>query len=177
LIVDVRPKVELEICGREKRSALENLFQLYVHDFSDFMAPEKQVDVQDDGRFPHYPPLDAYWRDADHEVAFIRAGGALAGFVLINGHAHSGEPCDFSMAEFFVVRKYRRHGVGHAAALAAITARPGQWDIAVSRRNLGAQAFWRRVAAEIAGDAVEALDRNDDLWNGLILRFRVPAAA
>ncbi len=166
-------EVTLELAGPERRETLDNLFQLYAHDFSDLMAPGMQVDVKEDGRFPRYPPLDGYWRDPDHEVLLIRTDGALAGFALVNSYAHSGEPCDFSMAEFFVVRKYRRGGVGQAAALSAIGARPGQWDIAVSRRNLGAQAFWRHVAASAASGEVEELDRDDDLWDGLILRFRV----
>jgi len=162
--------VTLETAGPEGRATLENLFQLYAHDFSDFLA--SQVDLQDDGRFPPYPPLEAYWREPGHEVLFVRADGALAGFVLINAHAHSGQPCDFSMAEFFVVRKWRRAGVGLSAALAAIGARPGQWDIAVARRNLPAQPFWRQVARAVAGEAVTELDRNDNHWNGPILRFR-----
>jgi predicted acetyltransferase len=164
--------IALEPAGPEHRQTLKNLFQLYVHDFSDLMAPGKQVDLQADGRFPHYPPLDGYWREADHEVLLIWVNGALAGFVLINGHAHSGEHCDFSMAEFFVVRKYRRSGVGLAAAIAAIGARPGQWDVAVARRNVGALAFWRHVAAAVAGDQVEELDRDDALWDGAILRLK-----
>jgi len=165
--------VTVESAGPGYRPALENLFQLYVHDFSDFMAPGKQVDVGEDGRFPPYPPLAAYWREPDHEVLLIRAGGALAGFALVNREAHSGEPCDFSMAEFFVMRKYRRGGVGMAAALQVVGARPGQWDIAIARRNTAALAFWRRVAAAVAGAAVEELDRDDGLWNGWILRFSV----
>jgi predicted acetyltransferase len=162
--------VTLERARADQRPVLENLFQLYVHDFSDFMA--KQVDLGEDGRFPPYPPLEAYWREPDHEVLFIRADDALAGFVLVNRHAHSSQPCDFSMAEFFVARKWRRAGVGKTAALAVIAARSGQWDIAVARRNIPAQPFWRQVAEAVAGEAVEEIDQDDANWNGLILRFR-----
>jgi predicted acetyltransferase len=165
-------EVTVELARPEHRQTLDNLFQLYVHDFSDFMAPAGQIDLQDDGRFPPYPPLAGYWREPDHEVLLIRVDGALAGFALVNARAHSGEPCDFSMAEFFVVRKYRRSGVGHAAALQVLAARPGQWDIAVARRNTGALPFWRRVASAAAGASVDELDGNDELWNGWILRFR-----
>jgi len=61
-----------------------------------------------------------------------------------------------------------------AAAVAAIGKRPGQWELAVSRKNSGAQAFWRGVAGDLAApDTLEELDQADDLWNGLIIRFRV----
>ena len=94
--------------------------------------------------------------------------------MLINDYSHSGRPIDFSVAEFFVVRKHRRGGVGRAAAAAAIAPRPGQWELAVARTNAGAQAFWRGVAAELAADgAVEESLQDDDRWNGLILRFVV----
>jgi len=164
--------VTLEAAGPERRETLDNLFQLYVHDFSDFMAAGKQVDVREDGRFPPYPPLSAYWREPDHEVMLIRVGGALAGFALVNAVSHSGLPLDHAVAEFFVVRKHRRAGVGFAAAMQTVRARPGQWEMAVARRNAAALPFWRRVASAIAGSAVEEIDRDDELWDGPIVRFR-----
>ena len=165
-------KVELELCGPHKRPTLENLFQLYTHDFSEFWTDRPDGELEEDGRFPQYVHLDSYWIDADRTPLLIRAGGHVAGFVLINTFSHSGLPIDFSVAEFFVVRKHRRAGVGFAAATQVLRARPGLWEMAVARRNTGALPFWRRVAASVAGPSVEELDRDDDLWNGLILRFR-----
>ena len=168
------PKVELEP-AHDRREAVENLFQFYVHDFADFWA-ERQVDFAEDGRFPTYPPLAAYWSEADAEPLLIRADGKIAGFVLIDRHSHSGLPTDFNMGEFFVARHYRREGVGRDAALAAIRTRPGRWEIAVARRNTPAQTFWRGVAAAVAQGPVEEIDQDDDRWNGLILRLAVQTA-
>jgi predicted acetyltransferase len=165
-------EVTLEVVGAERAETLSNLFQLYVHDFTDFWT-ERRVELQEDGRFPPYPPLQTYWREADRQALLIRADGALAGFVLLDGHGHSGRPTDFNVGEFFVARHYRRGGVGRAAALTVLRARPGQWEIAVARRNTGAQAFWRGVAEAAASGPVEAIDQDDDHWNGLVLRFRV----
>ena len=106
-------------------------------------------------------------------MLLIRAGGALAGFALVNRFAHSGLPIDHSVAEFFVVRRRRRAGVGFAAATQIVRDRPGLWEAAVARRNTAALPFWRRVAAAAAAAArVEELDRDDELWNGWIVRFR-----
>lgn len=167
------PNVELEPVGRERRQTLTNLFQLYAHDFSEqwFDRPEGELD--EDGRLEEYGYLDSYWSEPDREVMLIRADGRLAGFAMVNTYSHSGLPLDHQIAEFFVARKHRRSGVGRAAALAIIGERPGLWELAVARRNPGAQAFWRRVAANVASGEVEELDRDDDRWNGLILRFRV----
>lgn len=165
------PTIRLDPAGGQ-RAAVENLFQFYVHDFSDFWA-ERQVEFGEDGRFPAYPPLAAYWSEASAEPLLIRVDGKLAGFVLIDRHTHSGQRVDFNMGEFFVARPYRREGVGREAALAAIRARSGQWEIAVARRNLPAQPFWRAVAQSCAVGAVDEIDQDDARWNGLILRFVV----
>jgi predicted acetyltransferase len=164
--------VTLEAVGAERAETLSNLFQLYVHDFADFWM-ERRAELQEDGRFPPYPPLQSYWTEPDHEALLIRADGQLAGFVLLNCHSHSGLATDFSVGEFFVARHYRRSGVGRTAAVAAMCVRPGRWEVAVARRNTGAQAFWRGVADEAAAGPVEALDQDDDRWDGLILRFDV----
>jgi predicted acetyltransferase len=164
-------EVTLETAGPERRETLTNLFQLYAHDFSEqwFDRPEGELD--ENGRLEEYGLMDSYWSEPNREAMLIRADGRIAGFVMVNDHAHSGLPLDYSIAEYFVARKHRRSGVGRAAALAVISARPGLWELAVARRNVGAQHFWRKVAAELATGPVEELDRDDDRWNGLILRF------
>ena len=166
------PEVSVHRAGPEKARALSNLFQLYVHDFSEWWNGEAWGEIGEDGRFAPYP-LEPYFRQPDRSTHLIRVDGELAGFALIDADAHSGEPADFNMAEFFIVRKHRREGVGRAAALALIRERPGAWEIAVVRKNLAAQPFWRSVAAAAAAGEVEELDRSDASWNGLILRFWV----
>jgi len=165
-------QVTLETAAPERRAALENLFQLYTHDFSDFWTDREDGELEEDGRFPAYVYLDSYWTELDRTPFLIRAGGRLAGFALINRFSHSGLPLDHAVAEFFVVRKHRRSGVGFAAATQIIGARPGLWELAVARRNTGALPFWRRVTSAIAGPAVEEINRDDTLWDGPILRFR-----
>lgn len=165
-------KVELEPCGPERRPTLETLFQLYIHDFSEFWAGTDRGELQEDGRFPDYPYLDRYWSEPGRSAWLIRADGHLAGFAMLGGVSHSGLPADHDMAEFFVARKHRRSGVGFTAASQLIRARPGQWEIAVVRANVAALGFWRRVA-EAAAPRVEELDLADGRWNGAILRFQV----
>jgi predicted acetyltransferase len=49
------------------------------------------------------------------------------------------------MAEFFVMRKYRRLGIGRKAALALLTQFPGPWQVRQQLTNPTATAFWRTV--------------------------------
>ena len=165
--------VTLHIIEPAQKPVLENLFQLYIHDFSDFWGGREDGELQEDGRFPAYESLDSYWSEPGRTPLFIRTEGFLAGFALINAFSHSGLPVDHAVAEFWVARKHRRFGVGLAAAVKILGHRPGQWEMAVARKNTGALPFWRKVATEVAGPRVEEIDRNDALWNGPIVRCRV----
>ena len=158
---------------RTERAAIENLMQLYVHDFSEQWAGEARGEVSDDGRFEPYP-LDAYWREADHIPLLVRVGGRLAGFVLVDAESHSGRLLDRNVAEFFILRKHRRAGVGAMAAHAVFGRYPGVWEAAVARRNAAALAFWRKAVGGCPGAReIEEIDRTGPDWNGPVLRFRI----
>lgn len=162
--------VTLEPVGAERAETLSNLFQLYVHDFSDFWET-RRVEIGEDGRFPPYPPLARYWTEPDRRAFLIRADGRVAGFATLDRESHAGASVDHNVGDFFVARPYRRQGVGLAAARLLFSGRPGRWEIAVARRNLGALAFWRTVAAQ-AGATTER-DRADTVWNGTVLQLSV----
>ena len=152
---------------------LQNLFQLYTHDFSEFWAVSAHGELGADGRYADYP-LEPYFTRAGWSAWLLTAGEAPAGFALINDMAHSGLAARRSMAEFFVARKHRGQGAGRAAARALIAAEPGSWEIAVARANTGALAFWRKVAGACAAGPVEELDVASPDWNGPVLRFEAP---
>ena len=157
---------------------IDNLMQLYTHDFSDFWAGTARGDLNSDGRFEAYP-LDEYWTRPDWSALLIRRNQVLAGFALINDKTHSGETADRNMAEFFILRKHRGQGVGQAAAELAFSSFAGAWEVAVARKNLQAQDFWRSTirnagkASQNAGRAsnIREMDLQSDLWNGPIFRF------
>jgi len=166
--------IDVAVARPDERAAIENLFQLYVHDFSEFWAGRPDGELGDDGRFEPYPYLDAYWRDADRVPLLLRLDGRLVGFALLNAVGHGGGPVDRNMAEFFVVRKHRRGGVGTAAARAVFSRYPGQWEAAVARANTAAVAFWRHAVSgcpEVTD--IEELDVNSPAWNGPVIRFRI----
>jgi predicted acetyltransferase len=167
--------VQLTLAAASDQAVLDNLMQLYVHDFSEQWAGRPDGELDGDGRFSDYP-LDAYWRDPGHMAFLIRAEGNLAGFVLINDVSHAGRPVDRNMAEFFIVRKHRRAGLGTLAAHQIFSRYPGNWETAVARRNVAALAFWRRAVRQ--HPLVTDIDENDiatPAWNGPVIRFRVRA--
>lgn len=166
-------RVCLERGEPSQRATLANLVQLYIHDFSEFLSVKQKLAVEEDGRFADLLRLDEYWSAADRSVWFIRAGGQLAGFALLNRHSHCNRPVDFNMGEFFVMRTFRRDGIGARAAIDLIQMHPGQWEIAVSARNPPALAFWPRVMAAARVSDVETLQGDGKTWTGPITRFVV----
>jgi predicted acetyltransferase len=137
----------LEPIAREQASVLGNLFELYAHDFSEYVA----LDIRPDGRFG-LVPSEAWWTEPGHFPFFIRTGQSLCGFALAReGSRVTGEAGVMDVAEFFVLRGVRRKGMGGRAARALFAAFPGRWEVRVRRRNAPALAFWGRVAEERSG--------------------------
>ena len=164
-------RVSLERGQPSQRETLANLVQLYIHDFSEFLSTKRKLSVEEDGRFADLLRLEDYWTEADRSVWFIRAGGELAGFALLNARSHCERPVDFNMGEFFVMRTFRRDGIGARAAIDLIQMHPGQWEIAVSARNPPALAFWPRVITSADAREVEQIEGDGEAWTGPIWRF------
>jgi predicted acetyltransferase len=93
--------ISLRPATRAERVAVENLMQLYAHDWSEL----RPLEVGDDGRFAPYP-LDVYWEDDWRHPLLIRADDRIAGFALISARSRlTGAAGVFDMAEFFVLRR------------------------------------------------------------------------
>jgi predicted acetyltransferase len=130
----------------EDNALLENLLELYIHDLS---AAFPHIAMGADGRFG-YPHLPRYWTERDRRFAYlIHHDSQIAGFVLVTrGSPLSEDPEVYDVAEFFVLRRYRRSGVGRRAALLLWRALPGKWIVRVSEASPSALEFWGSVIAE-----------------------------
>lgn len=131
--------VSLERATPDMAPLLQNLLELYIHDLSEIFP----VELGPDGRFG-YERLPLYWAEPAARHAFlIKCGTRVAGFVLaMRGSPATEDPNDLDVAEFFVLRSYRRSGVGRQAAFALWDTVPGQWTVRVSEANRAGLAFW-----------------------------------
>jgi len=146
-------EVVLEPATLRDTAVLSNLLELYSHDLSDVFALEPGAD----GRFG-YGKLPLYWSEPENRFPFlIRAGARLAGFALVTrGSPASDDPNDFDIAEFFVLRRHRRSGVGRQAAFLLWSRFAARWIVRVSEGNRKGLRFWANVIAEYtSGTAVE----------------------
>ncbi|MEJ7679877.1 MAG: hypothetical protein WKG06_18870 [Segetibacter sp.] len=69
------------------------------------------------------------------------------GFVLVR-FIESAERIYFSIAEFFIMKKYRQEGIGKAAAGQIFNMHKGLWEVYQMESNKPAQMFWKKVIDE-----------------------------
>lgn len=130
--------------SEEYKDVLKNLMQFYIYDFSEYV----NCDVEEDGLFGAYPSLEDYWKEENHRFPYvIRKDGKYVGFVLVR-LIESEERNYFSIAEFFIMRKYRREGIGKAVAKQIFNLHKGHWEVYQKESNKPAQPFWNRIIDE-----------------------------
>jgi predicted acetyltransferase len=147
----------------EHEPVLANLLELYAHDFSEFM----DLEIGPDGRFG-YQHLPLYWKEEDRYPFLILGSGNLAGFAFVRkGSQLSGNLETWDMTEFFVLRGYRRLGVGTKAAHVIWKKLPGTWEIRVRERNRGAKAFWAGAVDTFTDKKIDpiAYEKEGELWH------------
>ena len=143
--------VEVVEAAEEDRGLIENLAQLYVHDFSEILG----FDVGPSGRFEP-PAALREWPTEQRRCFIIRADGCPAGFALVGMYSVLSQSTDVTdMNEFFVLRKCRRHGVGRTAAHKLFDMFPGRWEVREVGPNVAAQAFWRKIIGDYTGGNYE----------------------
>jgi predicted acetyltransferase len=150
-----QPSAHIEVtpAGPEQESILANLLELYAHDFSEF----HDLEIGADGRFG-YKHLPLYWCEPGRHPFLVWVEGKLAGFVLVKrGSEVSGNETVWDMAEFFVLRGYRRRGIGTHVAHEVWRRFPGKWEVRVMQSNISAQHFWARAISIFMGEAVQAV--------------------
>lgn len=157
-------KLEIQRIPIEQKSVLRNLIELYSHDCSEF----NDDDIGEHGFFG-YKYIDHYWTESGRHPFLIWADGKLAGFVLVRQC-----PVDVHrIAEFFIMRKYRRMGLGEEVACRIFKMFPGRWEVEQEAGNYPAQSFWRKTIAGCTRGHFEEIVRD----RGPVQLFEIPVKA
>ncbi|MDH5161713.1 GNAT family N-acetyltransferase [Heyndrickxia oleronia] len=126
----------------DNSETLTNLMQFYIYDFSEFI----EAHVEENGKFGDYP-LQDYWKEENHFAYLVRFNGNYAGFVLVKW-INTETKSYFSIAEFFIMKKYRRTGLGKSVAKDIFCLHKGNWEVFQILKNVPAQLFWKNVINE-----------------------------
>src|SRR5215471_16609662 len=135
--------IEVIPASIEQKPILANLLELYTYDFTELKA----FKLGEDGRFG-YPDLPLYWTEPDRLPFLVKVDDRWGGFVLVRrGSQVSGDEDVWDMVEFFLLRGYRRLGVGTKVAHEIWRRFPGKWEVRVIERNQRALSFWKGAIA------------------------------
>ena len=133
MVIDVLPAVVAQ------KSVIRQMMELYFHDLSEF----EDIEMDEYGHFG-YKYLDPYWSEDNRHPFLVTAEGKLAGFVLVNQHTLL-PASEYAIAEFFILRKYRRQQIGKTVACRIFSMFPGYWESHQTVENKIAQQFWRKI--------------------------------
>ncbi len=139
--------IALKEMTAENRRILEQMFQYYLYDMSEFTG----WSLSEDGSFS-YPTdlLTPYWQEQDHYPYFITCNDEVAGFCLLR--RLSGDRIIWDMGQFFVLRKFRRHKLGEMAFEKAISLHTGQWQVRVLIANKPASILEKKCRRCVQGE-------------------------
>ncbi|WP_137939981.1 GNAT family N-acetyltransferase [Chitinivorax sp. B] len=157
--------LNIAIAKLEELPIVQNLLQLYLHDFSEIDGD----DVGPDGLYD-YPWLKEYW-DSPNHAYLIRVEGHYAGFCLVDKLAVLDDS-EICISEFFILRKYRRTGIGREAAKWIFAQHPARWEVAVQKENWAASKFWTSVIEEYTDGDFDCHDEESDDWTGPVYAFQ-----
>ena len=137
-------KIELIEVPESQKSVLRNMLELYEYDMSVYTDEE----LNDCGLYG-YKYFDYYWNEEKRFPYFIKCENVLCGFVLVNDYCYTlkGEEA-MSIAEFFIMNKYRRFGIGRKIARQIFDLFPGKWEVNQVPGNDISYVFWEKVIDE-----------------------------
>lgn len=156
--LQVRPATD------EDRLPIRRMLELYQHDLSDVW----DQDLDAHGEYGY--AFDRYGRHPKCHAFAFRVAGKYAGFALVDDAVSLPEN-ELWLAQFFIIKKYRRRGVGGAAAGQVFDQLHGRWEVGQMPLNHAAQAFWRRVIGAYTGGNFVEHQLDDARWQGLLQCF------
>lgn len=155
--------IEVIKATREQQPMLANLIELYTYDFTEFC----HFDIGDDG-FYGYKDLPLYWTEDTRYPYLIYVDKKIAGFVLVQkGSPISDDTMIWDIAEFFIMRKYKRHGIGTAAVHKIWNQFEGPWQVRALVSNPIACSFWPQAIKKFTSTMLEKTNVkiNKGMWN------------
>jgi predicted acetyltransferase len=166
-------RIEILKGNLNDKPIFRNLMQYYLYDTSDFTLE----DPNSFGQF-EYNYLDHYWTghgvNFEGRVAYlVKVNDLLAGFALVNNFniAIESDNNTRNISEFFIMRKWRRHGVGKYVAQYIFNTFQGLWEVKQQKENTSAQHFWEAVVSEYTNGNYTKSDSHLPEWDGPVIRF------
>ena len=163
--------LEVFTASEQDKPIVRRMLELYQYDLSSFT----HADLNERGEFG-YAYLDHYWTEKGRYPFLAKLAGKLVGFALVNTHHYLPESA-YSMAEFFVMKRYRHQGLGQKFAVYVFEQHCGTWEVRQLPGHMRATSFWRRTIGDYTAGAFKEIANGYGAWPGPILQFTNLASA
>lgn len=112
--------------------------------------------------------LGRWFADSSTQILTILSGAEPVGFAMVRlcRGASLRPQRDYSMAEFFVAKSWRRRGIGQQAVRLILDRFAGRWEIMEYTRNPGAVKFWRDVVRQYTAGRFQ-----ERVGNGEVIQY------
>ena len=151
-------KVNLRLITLEQKGLLRKMLKIYERELTGEDSPGE------------YKYLDLYWEKESRKPYFITVNKIVSGFALVNRHTLI-QKVGYNLAEFYIRKGFRNHGIGKQAAYKLFDMFPGKWETRQMSSNPKAQAFWNRVIAAYTNNHFEEVWLDDSNWRGAVQTF------
>lgn len=162
--------LELRKARPEDFAALQQMLELYQYELSDIWSQ----DADTEAKFGF--DLERYRQGERFHAHVALVGSQYVGFALVAPAIVTRKNGSW-MEQFFILKRYRRSGVGRALALHVFDSHPGLWEVGQMPANVSAHAFWHEVIAAATAGAFVEVQITQGWWQGFVQQFDAPAAA
>jgi predicted acetyltransferase len=140
------------------------MLELYQYDLSDIW----DQDLDTHGEYGY--ALDRFANQGDCQAFVVLVEGHYAGFALVDQAVKIGTAGHW-MDQFFILKKYRRRGLGKVLASHVFSAMPGAWEVGQMPENRAAQEFWRKIIADYTAGNYQEQKLSEGRWQGFVQSF------
>ncbi len=121
-------------------SEIKDLYKDYLNYISQYFNI-KNLEAWRETALAH---LKKYSTDTNRHLYIIKDSDTTFGFALVNQHFRFIKTGS-AIAEFYIKDEYKRKGFGKNLAEHVFTKHPGDWEVAVSKKNNLALKFWKKT--------------------------------
>ena len=144
-------KFDLINVEEKDKNIIYNLMQLYMYDLSSFEDENATFTMLNSGLYTMSKYIEKYWQDKNRNPYILKCNNELAGFVLYRFNEENMN----EIAEFFILKKYRKIRAGTFMANKMFDLYKGKWEVSTLIKNEISQKFWRKTIKNFTNNDFE----------------------
>jgi predicted acetyltransferase/catechol 2,3-dioxygenase-like lactoylglutathione lyase family enzyme/RimJ/RimL family protein N-acetyltransferase len=151
LVKRFNPQVTLIEAKRQDYPLIKNMSCYYAYDLARACNHIAEKWTLVENGFYDCCDVKRYFDDTTRKVYLIKVYDEIAGFILLNKACFS-TASNWNLAEFFILSKFQRTGIGQIASHILFDKHHGLWEVAVIPENRQALCFWQQSITQYTKD-------------------------